>query len=82
MKLRIVEILALISELNQHVNVICRNMAHHVAVILSNLLLNASSMRDRQVQRRKLSRLTDDQLKDVGVTREQAQSESKKLFWQ
>jgi uncharacterized protein YjiS (DUF1127 family) len=37
--------------------------------------------RERAVQRRDLAALTDDQLRDVGLTRHQARREAAKPFW-
>jgi len=81
MTLRIVDILTLISELNQHANVIFRNVMRNIAVILSRFCTKISLMHGRSLQRRHLSRLTEEQLEDIGVTREQAKRESKKQFW-
>jgi uncharacterized protein YjiS (DUF1127 family) len=37
---------------------------------------------DRQLQRRRLLELDDRMLSDIGVSREQAETEGRKPFWQ
>jgi uncharacterized protein YjiS (DUF1127 family) len=49
---------------------------------LAQWIAAANQMYSRRCQRRALLELDDDRLADIGVSRQQAEQEARKLFWQ
>ncbi|MGY5450260.1 DUF1127 domain-containing protein [Agarivorans sp. MS3-6] len=58
------------------------NIINHCQGILSQLLQTAAIYRARRRSRQALLALSDDLLKDIGLTRAQAKAEGAKVFWQ
>ncbi|MFN3546312.1 MAG: DUF1127 domain-containing protein [Mesorhizobium sp.] len=56
--------------------------ARFLAVVsISDLVIRLGRFADRRRQRRDLLDLTDDQLRDIGLTRAQARREAARPFW-